>query len=266
MTTNAVILGSAFEAPELAGQPLAPVAVNTREGTVILHRVAGEGGWALFRHGLPHRYLPHQIPWRAHALALAEVGVEALLITSSVGVMVPDLPLFQPLRVVDLMMPDNRLPDGTTCSVYPEPMPGQGHLVLDEGLCSRALGAQLEQLAAAEGWPLAGDAVFAYVGGPRSKTAAENRWWAATGAHINSMSVGPELVLANELQIPTCVVGVGHKYSGVPGRSQAMDVRSLKRSLVDARAATERLALRFVREAQPVPFGNAIYRYDGTPD
>ncbi|MCB9526537.1 MAG: 5'-methylthioadenosine phosphorylase [Myxococcales bacterium] len=266
MHVNAVILGSAFDEPSLAGVPLHAVEVPTRAGPAVLHRVGDGPGWALVRHGLPHRYLPHQIPWRAQALALAEVGVGALLITSSVGVMDPTLPLFQPLLVSDLLMPDNRLPDGTACSVYPEPTPGQGHLVLDEGLCSVALGAQVRALAAAEGWPVAGEAVFAYVGGPRSKTRAENRWWAASGAQINSMSVGPELVLANELQIPTCAVGVGHKYSGAPGRSQPMDVPALKRSLVDARAATARLALAFVQRAEPVPFRNALYRYDGTPD
>ena len=265
MPINAVILGSAFDAPELAGVPLIPHPIATREGPAVLHRVGRGPGWALVRHGLPHRYLPHQIPWRAQALALAEVGVQALLITSSVGVMDPGLPLFQPLLVSDLLMPDNRLADGTACSVYREPTPGQGHLVLDEGLCSRGLGDQVRALAAQVGWPVAAEAVFAYVGGPRSKTPAENRWWAASGAQINSMSVGPELVLANELEIPTCAVGVGHKYSGAPGKAQPMDVPALKRSLVDARAATARLALAFVEQARPVPFGNAIYRYDGTP-
>jgi 5'-methylthioadenosine phosphorylase len=259
---NAVILGSAFAEPVLAGQRLEPVPVHTTEGPVTLHRWAGTSdAWVLIRHGAPWRYLPHQIPWRAQALALAEVGVRQLLITSSVGVLVPEVPLYQPLLVHDLLWPDNRLPDGSACSIHREPTPDQGHLLLDEGLCSRALNAQVRAFASQSAWPIAAEVVFGYVGGPRSKTAAENRWWAAQGAQVNSMSVGPELVLANELEISTSVLAVGHKYSGAVGTQQAMDQHSIAESLVHAKAAKEALIVQFLREAQPVTWANRIYRY-----
>ena len=55
--------------------------------------------------------------------------------------------------------------------------------------------------------------VFAYCRGPRSKTPAENRAWRTLGASVNSMTLGPEAVLAAELGIPAAAVVVGHKRS-----------------------------------------------------
>jgi 5'-methylthioadenosine phosphorylase len=258
MACVAVILGSSFDRPALGERSLAPVGVSTGYGVVTLYKVpapAGRAAYVLFRHGVPHRHLPHQIPYRAHAEALRAVGCQALLITSSVGVLDREVPLFAPLLVSDLFMPDNRLPDGGACSMWPEETPGQGHLVLGEGLFSAELGAQLRRLA---GSPLP-PVVFAYIGGPRTKTAAENRWLATTGAQVNSMTVGPEAVLAAELEIPVAGVVVGHKYS-VPG-GPSLPQGELKASLEGARVGLERLALGFLDHGMPPAPGNQIYRF-----
>ena len=251
----AVILGSAFRAPSLGGVALRAVPHPTPWGEVTLYALPDRAdAWVVFRHGVPHRHLPHQIPWRAQAQALADRGCRGLLITSSVGVLDPALPLFTPLLAGDLLMPDNRLPSGEVCTMWPEPAPGQGHLVVEAGLFDAALGAQLEVL---HGAPLP-RVVFAYVPGPRTKTPAENALWAAWGAQVNSMSVGPELVLANELGVPTAALLIGHKYSG-PARD-GLDAGSIDESLVSARAAVEQLALRFLREGRGVAFGNRVHR------
>lgn len=257
----AVILGSAFSGSTLGGRPLRPEPVDTPYGPATLHRVATPRGAArvLFRHGAPHRLLPHQVPYLAHAWALRAVGCRALLITSSVGVLDGALPLFVPLPIGDLLMLDNRLPDGRACSIFTEPTEEQGHLVVDGGLFDPRLSAQLATLADSVGSPLGPAALFAYVGGPRTKTPAENALLAAWGAQINSMSVGPEVVLANELQIPCCGLAVGHKYSG-PASARGLDAATIDDSLARSRAALEAIALAFLDEAAPVPFGNRIHR------
>lgn len=266
----AVILGSAWRAPRLGGRGLTPVEVDTRFGPVVLHRwPRGDGGaaWALFRHGAPHRLLPNQVPYRAQASALAEVGVEAALITSSVGVMDLSVPLFRPLWVRDLLMPDNRLPDGSACTLWPDPWPGQGHLVLEEGLFSPALGAQVAGLAEAEGHPLAGEVEFAYVGGPRTKSAAENRWLARMGAQVNSMTVGPEAVLLNEAQVAVGAVVVGHKHSHPEAKAMAsshtvaLDADAIAESLDRSREAVEAITVAWLDRGAPVPFGNRLHRF-----
>ncbi len=264
MSSVAVILGSAFDAARLADLTLVPETIPTPWGAQVLHRVEhpDRDAYVLFRHGVPHRLLPHQINYRAQAAALAAVGCQALVVTSSVGVLDPRLPLFRLLLVGDLLMPENRLPDGSTCTMFPHPAPGQGHLVLREGLFATALAGQLRTLADRTGVALHPEpVVFAYAGGPRTKTPAENRMWARLSAQVNSMTVGPEVVLANELGIPCAALVAGHKYS-VPDRPAPDDARSVRDSLVAARHAMERLVVAFLRDGHPVPFGNHLYRFD----
>jgi 5'-methylthioadenosine phosphorylase len=259
---NAIILGSAFSREVLGPHRLQAEKIPTRFGEATLHRVLGlDNAWVLARHGLPHRILPHQVPFRAHAAALQEVGVRALLVTSSVGVLDPTLPLHRPLLIRDLLMPENRLPTGEVCTLFSDSSPNQGHLVLEEGLFSKNLGMQLEEMANALGIALGPAAVFAYVPGPRTKTPAENAFWRQAGAQVNSMSVGPEVVLANELQIPTIALGVGHKYS-TPGSRDRLDQETITTSLDRARAAMTDLVVAFLEKAKPVPFGNHLHVFD----
>lgn len=254
--STAAILGSAFaDHPGLDG--LEAHSIETRAGTAVVHRHPASGGWVLFRHGLPHRYLPHQVPWRAHALALKQLGVHALLVTSSVGLLDPAVPAFVPHLVGDLLMVDNRLPDGSPCTIWPQPAPDQGHLVLQDGLFNAALGEWLHRHC-----PLpAARLCFAYVPGPRTKTAAENRLVHSWGAQVNSMSLGPEVVLANELEIPTVAVVTGHKASRESG---AEDRAAIAASLVRSRETTLALVRVFLASAPTVPFGNTVYRF-GAP-
>lgn len=258
----AAIVGSAFPSEAPGGLQLVQRRVVTPWGPVDVHQVvdAPQPAYLLFRHGLPHRLLPNQIPYRAHAWALRDVGCGALLVTSSVGVLDPQVPLFEPLLVGDLLMPENRLPDGSACTMFTEPAADQGHLVLNDGLFSSAMSAQLRTLAGEVGLAMADDpVVFAYAGGPRTKTPAENRWWAQLGAQVNSMTLAPEVVLANELEIPCAGVVVGHKYS-VPGIDNP-DEASVAGSLARAREATEHLVVAFLRHARPVPFANHVFRF-----
>jgi 5'-methylthioadenosine phosphorylase len=213
----------------------------------------------IHRHGLPHRRLPNQVNYRAQAWALKARGCGALLVSSSVGVLDPEIPLYRPLLVTDLLMPENRLPDGSTCTMFVEPSEDQGHLVLTGGLFSRALGRQLRGLDSRETIAPEAPCVFVYAGGPRSKTPAENRMWARLGAQVNSMSVGPEVVLANELEMACAALVVGHKYS-VPGMATP-STPDLEQTLVEARRAGQHLVERFLEAGRPVPFGNQIYRF-----
>ena len=256
------MLGSAFSQQPPAGLALDETVVATPFGAQTLHRVRGAArpAYVAFRHGLPHAFLPHQIPYRALAAAFAEVGCGALLATSSVGVLTADVPLYRPLLVRDLLTLDNRLPDGSACTMFTQPSPQQAHLVLREGLFSRALGTQVRGLAEAALARVAGEVVFGYVGGPRTKTPAENAMWARLGAEVNSMSLGPEVVLANELGIPCAGLVVGHKYSlaGGPAAAREVDVAC---SLADSRDALERIVCAFLERGEPVPFGNERFRF-----
>jgi purine nucleoside phosphorylase len=257
----AVTLGSAFGSEALHELRLAPVEIDTPWGPQTLLRAdrSDRPAYALFRHGLPHRWLPNQIPYRAQAYALREAGCAALLVTSSVGVLDSSVPLNAPLLVTDLLTLDNRLPDGSACTMFERPSAGHGHLVLSGGLFSEELSAQIRDIASRLGVEIAADVVFGYVGGPRSKTRAENLMWSRLGAQVNSMTLGPEVVLANELGIPTAGLAIGHKYS-LPSLAPP-DSRGVDLSLEQARAAQRELVSAFLELGEPVPFGNHLYRY-----
>ncbi|WP_263786078.1 5'-methylthioadenosine phosphorylase [Salinibacter grassmerensis] len=261
MSAVAAILGSAFADSFPEELDLEPETVATEWGTQTLHRVGGldRPAYVLFRHGLPHRLLPNQINYRAQAAALQTVGCGALLVTSSVGVLDPDVPLYRPLLVDDLLMPDNRLPDGSACTMFTEPSEAHGHLVLDDGLFATRLSAQVQDLAEGAKVPIGEAVTFAYVQGPRSKTAAENRMWPRMGAQVNSMTLGPEIVLANELEIPCAGLVVGHKYS-IPDRDPPED-GALTSTLDRSREEQERIVTAFLRRAESVAFPNTIYRF-----
>ena len=262
MPAVAAILGSAFS-DSLPGElDLTTETVETEWGDQTLHRLdtADRPAYVLFRHDLPHRLLPNQINYRAQAAALQAVGCEALLVTSSVGVLDPDVPINRPLLVEDLLMLENRLPDGSACTMFAEPSPAHGHLVLDDSLFATELTEQVRDLAGKVRASVADEVTFAYVQGPRSKTAAENRALPRLGAQVNSMTLGPEVVLANELEIPCAGLVVGHKYS-IPDRDPP-EQEALSATLDRSREEQERIVTAFLREGTPVEFPNTIYRFD----
>lgn len=259
----AVILGSAFSNAQLGPYALTAQQVRTPWGDVELHScpIPNRDCHVIIRHGAPHRYLPNQIPYRAHTYALRKLGCQALLVTSSVGVLDLAVPLDRPMLVSDLLMPENRLPDGSACSMFPEPEAQHGHLVLEGGLFDGQLNAQMHRYFRSQWDEAAQEVVFAYAGGPRTKTPAENVFWRKMGAQVNSMTLGPEVVLANEYEIPTAALVVGHKYSN-PDAKDPLDQDSITASLERGHKAFVDAVLHFLTHIQPVPFGNRIYRFE----
>ncbi len=261
MKSVAIILGSAFSKESLDEYEWTELSIPTPFGDQTLYKTEGAGrtAYLIFRHGLPHSLLPNHINYRAQAAALKEVNCGALLVTSSVGVMDKGLPLFQPMLADDLIMADNRLPDGSTCTMFEKPGHNHAHLVLNEGLFSRALNQQLREISEGLIAEVSKEVVFAYVGGPRGKTPAENRMWITIGANVNSMTFAPEVVLANEMEIPCAGLVIGHKYS-VPGYSNPEEA-GVTESLVKSREATRQILLRFIEKGETAAFGNHLYRF-----
>ena len=98
------------------------------------------------------------------------------------------------------------------------------------------------------------------VGGPRTKTPAENRMWHRLGAQVNSMTLAPEVILANELEIPCAGLVVGHKYS-VPDVNAPEDEEAVAATLDRSRLTFERIVRAFLFHAMPVAFGNHLFRF-----
>ena len=73
--------------------------------------------FVLFRHHRDTRLLASAINFKANMMALSAVGVTSVLLTSSIGVIAPDVPLYTPVLIRDLLFLDNRLPTGEVCTV-----------------------------------------------------------------------------------------------------------------------------------------------------
>ena len=104
---------------------MTPLNIETEFGSVKIFEFKYEKGksgsnrqFCVFRHGIPHSTLPHHINYQGYIAALQQLGVKSLLITSSVGVLNRNIPLFLPMLVTDILMPYNTLPDGSTCTMF----------------------------------------------------------------------------------------------------------------------------------------------------
>lgn len=294
----AVVLGSTFSARPPADLDLVPVEVATPWGDVTLHFAQGLRNdlnpFVIFRHGLPHQRLPHLIPYRAYAAALKVLGCRALLLTSSVGVLDQALPLHTSLLLHDLLMPDMRLSDGSLCTMFnsigpplePPAISGAilhiptfrreeltmalhpAHLVWRGGPSSHHLDTQVKQIALEQGLEVGPSVTFAYVPGPRTKTPSENRYWGILGAQVNSMSVGPELVLASELEIPCSALLIGHKHSSSDQGGSEQSARTKQQAKIEMSHSLTRshqelslLIRHFLSSATAVPFDHYLYRF-----
>ncbi len=257
-----VIVGSAFSLASFSDWSPEAIEIDTRWGPWTIYRLGNIARpcYLSFRHGIPHRLLPNQIPYRAQMRALSIAGCRSVLSTSSVGVLDDSVPLNTPLIVSDILTLDNRLPDGSACTMFDSPSSAHAHLVLNEGLVSPALVVELERILRNQGIENVRHVVFGYVGGPRTKTGAENRMWKNLGAQVNSMTLAPEIILANELNMSAAGLVAGHK----PSRQDARRPQSkgeVTDSLEDSRKAMSDAIRAFIKHGKSAPFGNQLYRF-----
>lgn len=289
LPSTVCIVGSAFSTGaggtmSFDGCSAEPVVVETPWGPARLFElqfpgVTGRRCFVLPRHGARHSLLPHEIPYRAHAAALRILNCKALLTTSSVGLLNASLPSAVVLAVRDIIMLENRLPDGGPCSLFCPPthaplaaacdllkeeLETRGHLVLSRGLCHEGLTTLAERLAADPARGPVPRVVFGYVPGPRTKTAAENVAWRRLGADVNSMTLAPELVLAAELRIPAAAAVIGHKRSsGSASEHGEGGPRAMRASLVDGKAVLQRVVLEWLRTAPlDADCGSYVYKLE----
>jgi purine nucleoside phosphorylase len=246
------------EAPELCP-------VETAYGEVEAS-VFAAGPWTvagIARHGRGHRHLPHTIPHRAHVSAFEGLGVRAVLAVTVVGAVDPGLPLGRCVLFDDLYFPENRLPDGRPCTVFPEPGErGRGHLVWSEPFAPRLR--ERARLAARElGLDARVGGTYGHTNGPRFETPAEIRALGAMGVAAVSQTCGPEAVLAAESQIPYLLIG--YPVNRATGTGEPETKAELDERLSLAAEVLPRLLLRTVEtlREEDLAFDHGyVYRFE----
>jgi 5'-methylthioadenosine phosphorylase len=235
--------------------------VATRFGSVVLLRGSLHEREVLVlpRHGPSHRNLPHHINHRANLVGLREAGATAIVSCSVCGVVNAGWPLATPIVAEDLFFPENRLPDGSTCTLFTEAgEKGRGHL-----LASSFFHSKLRQ-AIEETWQRAGHhllrGVYGHVNGPRFNSRSEIQALSRHGVDFISQTCGPEAILANELELPYALAAFAVDYAnGV--QSEPTPVETLRSNLDLSQKAFLHLIGAFPPDLD-LAFENFIYRFD----
>lgn len=174
------------------------VTVKTPYGSpsseITLGTFAGRSVAFLPRHGTGHTVAPHRINYRANVWALASLGVRAIITSSAVGGLSPDLPpgtFVLPDQFIDRTSGrEDTYFDGSSVQ----------HVPLADPYCP-----ELRRFAAAS-LSVVGESVVTHgttvvIQGPRFSTRAEAAWFRAAGADIVNMTQYPEAALAAELNV-----------------------------------------------------------------
>jgi 5'-methylthioinosine phosphorylase len=163
-------------------------------GCLLEGEVGGRRVLALPRHGVPHRYAPHAVNYRANLKLFERQGVDALIALNTVGGIgefattgshiVPD-------QIIDYSW-------GRIQSFSPED--GVRHIDFSEPY-DATLRQALIRAGTRAGLSLHDGGVMGVTQGPRLETAAEIARMSRDGCHLVGMTGMPEAVLARELDM-----------------------------------------------------------------
>jgi purine nucleoside phosphorylase len=239
--------------------------IGTRFGAVAVTRgrFGGADVMHVARHGAGHTHLSSQVNHRAHVLALAQAGADAVLAVTVCGALDSELELGSLIVFDDLHFPSNRLGDGSLCTLYDEPgMKGRGHWIYDRPF-AEALRSALLAGAGEAGAPVRDGGCYGHVDGPRFNTRAEIRALQVAGVTAVSQTAGPETVLCGEAELPYALVGYATDYAnGVTEEPTPVEelIRLIGAS-TDVFARTLAAAVGRVRTEDVAPVGTH-FRFD----
>ncbi|MGC8837683.1 MAG: S-methyl-5'-thioadenosine phosphorylase [Anaerolineae bacterium] len=174
------------------GPPSSPIVLGDLEGRTVAF---------LARHGEGHRFLPHEVNYRANLYALKALGVERVVGVTACG------SLREEIAPGDFVIPDQLL-DFTrrrTATFFGEGV--AAHIAFADPYCpdlSRWTADALE----AVGARVHRGGTYLIVDGPRFSTRAESRLFQRWGADIIGMTAVPEAQLAREAEL--CFVSLAH--------------------------------------------------------
>ncbi len=200
------------------GSPSSPFLCGELEGREVA---------MLARHGRQHTIPPTQINSRANLWAFQELGCERVVATAACG------SLRENLSPGDMVVPDQFI-DFTRhrpITFHEKFSPGienARHTAMaepfDETMRRHLIASGRELLL-----PLSESGVILTIEGPRFSTRAESRMFRNWGADLINMTVAPEAILANELELPYSVVAVVTDYDSWKDDSPPLRIEDLMR-------------------------------------
>lgn len=175
-------------------------------GDILRGRVGLNEVLFLARHGAGHRFLPHEVNYRANVFALKQAGATMLLGFSAVG------SLAQEIKPGEIAMPEQYF--DWTRGHRQQTFFGAGvaaHVSTAKPV-SAALVDAVMVAAVQAGHAIHRDLTYACVEGPRLGTQAESHFLRQAGCHLVGMTNVPEVFLAREAQMAYATVGLVTDY------------------------------------------------------
>ncbi len=230
--------------------------VFTRNGVVEVFLGSIDGNEIII---LPRRkglndYLPHHINFLANMRALKKLGATSILSLSTAGVFDPRVNLASPIIPSDIFFPENRLPNGASCTIFQARGEDGGHLIFDS-LFNSEIQKDLQAI-----FPEAlTDTVYVHANGPRFNTKVEAEFFKNLGGSVISQTCGPEAVLANELEIPYGQVLFTIDYvNGV--ETESIEAKELKANIEKSKEVFLKTIKEFSALDKDYQFENTIHR------
>lgn len=175
-------------------------------GDILKGRVGLNEVLFLARHGAGHRFLPHEVNYRANVFALKQAGATMLLGFSAVG------SLAQAVKPGEIAMPEQYF--DWTRGHRQRTFFGAGvaaHVSTAKPVSSALVDAVMVAAVQA-GHSIHRDLTYACVEGPRLGTQAESHFLRQAGCHLVGMTNVPEVFLAREAQMAYATVGLVTDY------------------------------------------------------
>jgi len=210
MVRIGIIGGSGLDDPQILTDAK-EIEVNTPYGspssTLTGGEIAGVEVRLLSRHGKKHQLSPTQVNYQANIHALHQQNVTHIIATTACGSLREEIDRGH-LVIVDQFIDFTRHRKITFNESFAEEA---GHVAMADPFDSRIrelLIAKAEEL----GYVTHKSGTVITIEGPRFSTRAESRMFRIWGADVINMSIAPEAILANEVDIPYAVVAMSTDY------------------------------------------------------
>lgn len=210
MVKIGIIGGSGLDDPDILRNPQT-IEVTTEFGNpsspLTLGKIAGVETVILSRHGKKHQFSPTEVNYRANIAALKSQDVTHIIATTACGSLKKEIDRGH-FVVLDQFIDFTKFRKNTFYDSFEN---GASHTGMAHPFDSQ-LRKLLYETAKELQYEVHPSGCVVTIEGPRFSTVAESKMFQKWGADVINMSIAPEASLANEAEIPYCVVAMSTDY------------------------------------------------------